>query len=208
MTSADTPATATPPPTGSHPFTDNSIALLDPAIQLRDRLAALRTIGETPPPTQWARLAQPGEVGPAAAALMAHAGGNGWTARAHHAIGPVPYAWERRAAGHQLVASIAVHLRRGDRAAVAVWATDKIAVTLGAKPKGKDVQGPRRPPTYGPAWSWCSGWTWELCTCPASPRPHPADIPTRIGARNLVALVLDQPLDHDDQQLDDTEEAA
>lgn len=155
---------------------------------LRDRLALLRTITNPPPPIQPARLARPGEVPAPAADTLTAARDAGWTGRALHAIGPAPYSWNLRAAGHHLAASISVRLRHPDgRAAAGVWLTDAVTMSLGKKVR-KGYEGPRRPPEWRLNWAWWGGWTWTVCSCELRDREHPAHPPTPLGAREFRAL--------------------
>lgn len=161
------------------------------------RLHTLRVVGEQPAPTQPARLARPGELPPAAAKLADTARAAGWTVRALHALGAVPYAWDRRAAGYQLAASVTVRLRHPDgRAAAGLWVTDTVSSTLGAKPP-KGCEGPRRPPVYGINWAWWGGWAWTVCGCALRDRPHPGAPPVEVGALELRELVDVAPLQLD-----------
>lgn len=159
------------------------------------RLHALRVVGEVPAPVQPCRLARPGELPAPAVKLADTARAAGWQVRALHAIGAVPYTWDRRAAGHQLAASVTVRLRHPDgRAAAALWVTDSVTPTLGEKVE-KGCEGPRRPPVWGQTWAWSGGWTWTVCECELRPRPHPAAPPVEVGALELRNLVDVAPLE-------------
>lgn len=151
-------------------------------------LAALRAPKPVPDVLTPARLARPGEV-PSGASALVKAAVAPWHACILYAVGPIPYTWERRAAGHVLGASVRVLINHPDgRTAVAVWATDTVSPRTTHKPARKAL-GPVGPDVYELDWSAFGAWRWRVCRCDRRAAPHPADIPIPIGIVDLRKAV-------------------
>ncbi len=122
------------------------------------RLDPRRVLGPQPAPLIGARLARPGEVPRAAAALLKVVA-DPWTAKTTYALGAAPYTWDRRAGGYVLADSVAVRLAHPDgRRAVAVWCRGQVAV------RGKE---------WTTVWRVVDTWRWRA---PMTGWPQPIPI--------------------------------
>ena len=159
---------------------------------LQALLKALREPRPCPPVTLPARPAHDHEI-PAGARTVLAAAAAPWTTTALYALGPIPYTWERRAAGYVLAASFRLSLRNPDgRAAVLLWTQDKVTERPGRKPR-KGCEGPQAPSTWEMGWRFAEGWRWTVNL--RTGRPY--DTPLPMGATELRAALLAESADTD-----------
>lgn len=154
-------------------------------------LARLRKLGEQPPPAGPARRARPGELPPAALALVA-AAVPPWRTVAHYApSGSVPYSWEWVAGGYMRAAVAYVRCLHPDgRGAVAFWSQSKVYVGTHPKPVGVALAC-KTCPAKGPGpvslnWRIREVWRYRIGTATT-----PGTFPVRMTLPALKTAVAD-----------------